>query len=107
MKIALIVVAALILVFGCASKKPSQQEVKQASTARVENRQEQAKTTTYQELTKQLQREVKAGQAQIKQFEEGIKITMANDILFPEGGMEDASWRQRDARQDHRGSQRP
>jgi len=29
---------------------------------------------------------LKAGQVQIKQFEEGIKITMANDILFPEGG---------------------
>ena len=86
MKIALIVVAILILVFGCASKRPSQQEVKQASTSSVESRQDQAKTTTYQELNKQLQREVKAGQAQIKQFEEGIKITMANDILFPEGG---------------------
>jgi chemotaxis protein MotB len=86
MKIALIVVAALILVFGCASKKPSQQEVKQSSTSSVESRQTQAKTTTYQELTWQLQREVKAGQAQIKQFEEGIKITMVNDILFPEGG---------------------
>ena len=86
MKIALIVVATLILVFGCASKKPSQQEVKKAGTSSVESRQDQAKTTTYQELTKQLQREVKAGQAQIKQFEEGIKITMANDILFPEGG---------------------
>ena len=86
MKIALIVVAALILVFGCASKKPSQQEVKKASPLSVENRQEQAKITTYQQLTKQLQREVKAGQAKIKQFEEGIKITMANDILVPEGG---------------------
>jgi hypothetical protein len=29
---------------------------------------------------------MKAGQVQIKQFEEGITITMANDILFPEGG---------------------
>jgi chemotaxis protein MotB len=29
---------------------------------------------------------LKAGQVQIKQFEEGITITMANDILFPEGG---------------------
>jgi chemotaxis protein MotB len=86
MKIVPIVVAALILVSGCASKKPSQQEVKQASPLSVESRQEQAKITTYQQLTKQLQREVKAAQAQIKQFEEGIKITMANDILFPEGG---------------------
>ncbi len=86
MKIVPIVAAVLILVFGCSSKRPSQQEVKRASPLSVENRQEQAKITTYQQLTKQLQREVKAGQAQIKQFEEGIKITMANDILFPEGG---------------------
>jgi chemotaxis protein MotB len=86
MKIVPIVVSILILVFGCASKRPSQQEVKQASTSSVVSRQDQAKTTTYQELTRQLQRDVKAGQAQIKQFEEGIKITVANDILFPEGG---------------------
>jgi chemotaxis protein MotB len=86
MKIVSIVVAILILIFGCASKRPSQQEVKQAGTSRVVSRQDQAMTTTYQELTRQLQREVKAGQVQIKQFEEGIKITMANDILFPEGG---------------------
>jgi chemotaxis protein MotB len=86
MKIVPIVVAILILVFGCASKRPSQQEVKQAGTSSVVSRQDQAKTTTYQELTRQFQREVKAGQVQIKQFEEGIKITMANDILFPEGG---------------------
>ena len=86
MKISLIIVSALILVFGCASKNPSQQEVRQVSTARVESRQDQAKTTPYQELTRQLQREVKAGQVQFKQFEEGIKITMANDILFSEGG---------------------
>jgi chemotaxis protein MotB len=86
MKIVPIVVTILILIFGCASKKPSQQEVRQVSTPRVESQQDQTKTTTYQELTRQLQREVKAGQVQIKQFEEGIKITMANDILFPEGG---------------------
>jgi chemotaxis protein MotB len=86
MKIVSIVVAILILVFGCASKRPSQQEVKQAGTSSIESRQDQAKATAYQELTRQLQREIKAGQVQIKQFEEGIKITMANDILFPEGG---------------------
>jgi chemotaxis protein MotB len=86
MKIALIIVSALILVFGCASNKSSQQEVRQAGTSNVESRQAQAKTTTHQELNKQLQREVKAGQAQIKEFEEGIKIMMTNDILFPEGG---------------------
>ena len=86
MKITLIMLAILILIFGCASKRPSLQEVKQAGTSSVVSRQDQAKTTTYQELNKQFQREVKAGQVQIKQFEEGIKITMANDILFPEGG---------------------
>jgi flagellar motor protein MotB len=86
MKIALIVLAAFILVFGCASRKPDQQEIKQPTTSSVESRQARAKTTTHQELSRQLQREVKAGQVQIKQFEEGIKITMANDVLFPEGG---------------------
>jgi PBP1b-binding outer membrane lipoprotein LpoB len=86
MKIVPIVVAILILVFGCASKKPSQQDVKQASTSSVENLQDQSKTTIYKELNKQFQRELKAGQVQFKQFEEGIKITMANDILFLEGG---------------------
>ena len=86
MKIVLIVVAALILVFGCASKKPDQQEIKQPRTSITESSRTQVKTSTDQELTRQLQREIKSGQVQIKQFEEGIKITMANDILFPEGG---------------------
>jgi chemotaxis protein MotB len=86
MKIALIVLAALILVFGCASKKPAQQPLKQTNPSSIESGRDKVKTTTYQELSRQLQREVKAGQVQIKQFEEGIKITMANDVLFPEGG---------------------
>ena len=72
-KIVPIVVAILILIFGCASKRPDQQEIKQPRTSSVVSRQAQAKTATHQELNKQLQREVKAGQAQIKQFEEGIK----------------------------------
>jgi len=86
MKIALIILATMILISGCASKKLSRQEVKQVSPSGLESRQEQAKTTTYQELARQLQREIKAGQVQVKQFEEGIKLTMTNDILFPEGG---------------------
>ena len=86
MKIFFIIMAAMVLITGCTSKKPSQHESKQVSPSGLESRQEQAKTTTYQELARQLQREIKAGQVQVKQFEEGIKLTMTNDILFPEGG---------------------
>jgi chemotaxis protein MotB len=46
----------------------------------------QAQTNTYQQLTKGLQGEIKAGKAQVRQLERSLKITLANEVLFPGGG---------------------
>ena len=48
--------------------------------------QEVAKASTYQQLNTQLQGEVAADQAQITQLDNVVRVTLANGILFPEGG---------------------
>lgn len=50
--------------------------------------QEVAKATTYQKLNNQLTGEVAADQAQITQLQGLVRVTLANGILFPEGGWE-------------------
>jgi len=44
------------------------------------------KTATYEALSKQLQSEIKADQVQIQQLQDRLKVTMVDEILFPEGG---------------------
>jgi len=44
------------------------------------------KTATYEALSKQLQTEIKADQVQIQQLQDRLKVTMVDEILFPEGG---------------------
>ena len=44
------------------------------------------KTSTYQQLDTQLKTELSADQAQIEQLQNLVKLTLANGILFPEGG---------------------
>ena len=48
--------------------------------------QEVQKTRTYQQLDAQLKGEVAADQAQITQLQNVVRVTLANGILFPEGG---------------------
>lgn len=50
--------------------------------------QEAAKANTYQQLDNQLKGEVAADQAQIQQLQGLVRVTLANGILFPEGGWE-------------------
>lgn len=50
--------------------------------------QEVAKASTYQQLNTQLQGEVAADQAQITQLDNVVRVTLANGILFAEGGWE-------------------
>jgi len=82
MKILLIIVAASILILGCASKRPSEQEAQQSNISSIESRPGQTKINTYRQLTRKFQQEIKTGQVQIKQLEGGIKIIISNDILF-------------------------
>jgi chemotaxis protein MotB len=49
---------------------------------------EVAKANTYQQLDEQLKGEVAADQAQITQLQGLVRVTLANGILFPEGGWE-------------------
>jgi chemotaxis protein MotB len=49
---------------------------------------EVAKANTYQQLDNQLKGEVAADQAQIQQLQGLVRVTLANGILFPEGGWE-------------------
>lgn len=48
--------------------------------------QEVQKASTYQQLDAQLKGEVAADQAQITQLQDVVRVTLANGILFPEGG---------------------
>lgn len=66
--------AATALLSACVSQKTYNQEV--------------AKANTYQQLDNQLKGEVAADQAQITQLQGLVRVTLANGILFPEGGWE-------------------
>ena len=66
--------AAATLLSACVSQSTYNQEVKKAST--------------YQQLDTQLKGEVAADQAQITQLQNVVRVTLANGILFPEGGWE-------------------
>jgi chemotaxis protein MotB len=63
---------ALLLLVGCVPQSQYNQEVQLAAT--------------YKQLDQSLQAEVNADQAQIKQLQGELKVTLLNEILFPEGG---------------------
>src|SRR4051794_28453683 len=65
-------VSLIALVSGCVSESKYKQEVGLADT--------------YELLNKQLQTEVNSNQAEIKQLEGQLKVTLVDEILFPEGG---------------------
>ena len=64
--------AAATLVAGCVSDSTYNKEVNTANT--------------YKQLNTQLSGEVSADQAEIQQLQGVIRVTLANGILFPEGG---------------------
>ena len=66
---------------GCVTSSAYQQEVKKADQATV---QEQAA----EKLNAQLEKEIKANQVEIQKLQDEVKVTVANQILFSEGGWE-------------------
>jgi chemotaxis protein MotB len=62
------------LLSACVSQSQYQQQVQ--------------KTQTYQQLNDQLRAELAGTQAQVEQLQNLVKLTLANGILFPEGGWE-------------------
>jgi len=71
----------LVFVAGCVSQGTYKKEVEQVDTLSAQNQ-------TYKDLNQQLQAEVKADQVQIQQLKDRLKVTLVNEILFPEGGWE-------------------
>jgi chemotaxis protein MotB len=69
-----LMLSASILLGACVSQGTYNKEVQKADT--------------YQQLDNQLKGEVAADQAQIQQLQGLVRVTLANGILFPEGGWE-------------------
>jgi chemotaxis protein MotB len=72
---------AVLLAAGCVTDSAYKQEEQKANA-------QAARSATYQKLDTQLQTEVKADQVQIQQLQDQVKVTIVNEILFPEGGWE-------------------
>ena len=66
---------------GCVSEQTYQGEVKQADMY-------QQKSALYESLNAKLQTEINADQARIEQLQNQVKLTLVDQILFPEGGWE-------------------
>jgi chemotaxis protein MotB len=71
---AIALLAAAALLSACVSQSTYNQEVQ--------------KSATYQQLDTKLKGELAADQAQITQLQNAVRVTLANGILFPEGGWE-------------------
>lgn len=67
-----LMLAAAVLAAGCVSQQTYDTEVKKADT--------------YSTLNQQLSTELSADQAQITQLQNQLKVTLVNEVLFPEGG---------------------
>src|SRR5262245_46538055 len=76
-----VILLAVALVAGCVSEQTYQKEVQQVGTLSAQNK-------TYQQLNQQLQAEVRADQVQITQLQDRLKVSMVDQLLFPEGGWE-------------------
>ena len=72
LKLAMAMISAVALLGGCVSDSTYNKEVNTANT--------------YKQLNTQLSGEVSADQAEIQQLQGVIRVTLANGILFPEGG---------------------
>jgi chemotaxis protein MotB len=77
----IVVLGALMLVAGCVSEQTYKQDVQQVSALTGQNQ-------TYRELNQKFEAEIKADQVQIQQLQDRLKVTMVDQILFPEGGWE-------------------
>ena len=71
----------LALVAGCGAQPQYQQALPQDEQGLYMNE-------TYENLNKSLEAEIKGDQVQVKQFKNRIQVTIADEILFPEGGWE-------------------
>lgn len=71
--------AASALAAACVSDQTYKAEVQQADMY-------QQKSALYEALNAKLQTEINADQAQIRQLQNEVRLTLIDEILFPEGG---------------------
>ena len=76
-----LVLVVVSLVAGCGTQRQYQQPLPQDEQVLYLN-------DTYESLNRSLEAETKSDQVQVKQFQNRIQVTMADEILFPEGGWE-------------------
>lgn len=74
LRLTTVLLCSAALLSACVSQSQYQQQVQ--------------KTQTYQQLNDQLRAELAGTQAQVEQLQNLVKLTLANGILFPEGGWE-------------------
>jgi chemotaxis protein MotB len=72
---------ALLALAGCVPQSQYNQEVQQVQQLKYMNQ-------TYQQLNQNLQTEVNSDQVKVEQLQNRLRVTMVDDILFPEGGWE-------------------
>ncbi|MGA7877726.1 MAG: flagellar motor protein MotB [Desulfoferrobacter sp.] len=74
LRVAVVFFCALVLMLGCVPMSQYNQAVNQEQT--------------YQALDQRLQAEINSDQVEIQQLQDRLKVTVLNEILFPEGGWE-------------------
>ncbi len=79
---------AVISSLGCVTESAYKKEETKADEASKAAEQASAQKAAADKLNAQLESEVKANQVQIQTLQGELKVTVANQILFPEGGWE-------------------
>jgi len=79
---------AVISTLGCVTESAYKKEETKADDASKAAEQANAQKAAADKLNAQLESEVKANQVQIQKLQDELKVTVANQILFPEGGWE-------------------
>lgn len=85
---AVYIVTLLLAIYGldgCASKE-SRSEIRPAKTIPTKSQQSKTLTGIYDQLIKRLQPDIKSKKAEVQKFENQVRITIPNDVLFPGGG---------------------
>lgn len=79
---------AVLLGAGCVTDATYKSEVQKADELSKQNTALAQQNATYEKLNTDLKGEVKADQVKIQKLQDQLKVTLVNEILFPEGGWE-------------------
>lgn len=87
-KTTIVSVCALALVSGCVTEQKYDKEVQAYGQSQQQVAALSAQTRAEQELNAKLQTELSADQAQIKKLQNELKVTLVDQLVYPEGGWE-------------------